>query len=186
MPIGNNMKVEEEKVKRIIQKHKSDLKNVSEEIVRGASEGCKQGIADGVKKGVQSGLQDCLKKGFINIGPDYIKDIPMLADIAKRVKDGIERGIKPILTESAEDGLKTICQKIFAGIQKGDVKLSEDQAEQVLDLIKESGRKTLHKAVGEIPSDLLFSGVVSGIKEAWEDSLTEAFKGYEKRYRNKK
>jgi hypothetical protein len=180
------MNAEEEKAKRIIQKHKSDLKTISEEIVRGASEGCKQGIADGVKKGVQSGLQDCLKKGFMNIGPDYIKDIPRFADTVKKVTDRIKGGVKPILTESAEDCLETICQKTFAAIQKDDVKLPEDQTERILDLIKISGLETLNKAVKEIPSDLLFSGVVSGIKEAWEDSLTEAFKGYEKRYRNKK
>ncbi len=39
------MNVEEEKARRIIQKHKSDLENISGEIIKGASEGCKQGIA---------------------------------------------------------------------------------------------------------------------------------------------
>ncbi len=179
------MNAEEEKAKRIIQKHKNDLENISGEIIRGASEGCKQGIADGFKKGLRSGFQDCLNKGFINIGPDYIKDIPRIADTVKKVTDRVKGGVKPILAESAEDCLETICQKLFAGIQKGDIKLSEDKTEHVLDLIKNSGRKALHKAVEEIPSDLLFSRVVSGIKEVWEGSLVKAFKGYERRYRNK-
>jgi len=179
------MNAEEEKAKRIIDKHKSDLKNISEEIIKGASEGCKEGIADGVKKGLQNGLRDCLGTGFMNIGPDYIKDILRLADTVKDVKEGIKGGVKPILTESAEDYLKQICQKVFAGIQKGDVKLSKDQTEHVLDLIKKSGLEAFHKAVEEIPSDLLFSKVISGMEEAWEDSLVEAIKGYEKKYKNK-
>ena len=176
------MNAEEEKAKRIIDKHESDLQNISEEIIKGASEGFKEGITDGIKKGLQSGFWDYLEIGFMNIGPDYIKDILKFDDTVKEnFKDRIKREVKPTLIRSAKDCLKTICQKIFAGIKKGDVKLSEGQTVHIINLIKTSEREAINKAVEKLPTNPLFSEVVAGMKEVWEDCLLEAFKGYEKK-----
>lgn len=175
------MNKEAKKAERIIDKHKSDLKSISKEIIKGTSEGIKEGIADGLKSGVKDGLDDCFTKGFMNIGQDDIQDILKLEDIAEGfIKGRVKKGAKYIFQKSTKDYLKKICEKLIDEIQKGDVKLSKDQTEHILNLIKKSKPEALEKAVEKkLPNNFLFREVVAGMKEVWEDSLAKEFEKYE-------
>lgn len=174
------MSEEERRIEKIVNQHKSHLRSISDEIIKGTLEGIKEGLTDGLKRGIKDGLKDCFVKGFINIGEDDIGDI--LEDIPEEIiKNVVKEGAKYIFENSTEDYLQRICQKIVDGIQKEDIKLSKDQTGDVLDRIRRSQQEALKNMMERLPNNPFLREVMAGMQTAWEESLEKTLKACEEK-----
>jgi flagellar biosynthesis/type III secretory pathway protein FliH len=168
------MKSDLKKVEEIIDEHKSHLESINDGIMEGISAGIREGVTKGLKNGLKGGLKECFVEGFIDIGQDDIGDI--LKDIPEElVKSSVKEGARYIFEESTKDYLQNVCQKLVDRIQKGEVKLSKDQTELVLDLIKRSEKEALNKMVARLPNNPFFRNVAVGMQTALEESLEKNF-----------
>ena len=172
------MKSDMKKVEKIIDEHKSYLKSINDGILEGISEGVKGGVAEGLKRGVQDGLKECFLKGFINIGQDDIGDI--FEDIPEEIiKNSVKEGARHIFEKSTKNYLQRVCQKLVDRIQREDIKLSKDQTEPILGLIKRGEQEAVRKMVETLPNNPFLREITAGMQMALEESLEKNFEACE-------
>lgn len=162
-----------DKVEKTISDYQDYIRNITEEIVEGVSQGVREGVANGLKRGAKTALEDCLTKGFVNIGQEDIEDIQdILQDIPGAiVKNAAKEGSKHIFDEVSKKYIQRLCQEIIDEIRNQDVRLSEDQAEGILDFIKSRGLETVSGMTERLPDNSLLRKAVAGTQEALEEGL---------------
>ena len=167
-----------EKLETIIDNEKNYLESIIDGIAKGIPDGLKKGAVKGFRKGIWDGVKECSTRGLINIGTDDMGDI--LTDISEEIiKKIVEEGARQIFNISTEVYVDRICKNLSEGIKSENIKLSKDQINSVLDLIKRREREMLKNIMKKLPSNPFFREITSGIQAALEESLESTFREYQ-------
>ena len=167
-----------EKLETIIDNEKHYLESIMDGIAQGISEGLSKGAVKGFRKGIWDGAKDCATSGLINIGADDTGDI--LMDIPEEIiKKSVKEGAGQIFDISTEGYVDRICKNLSEGIKSENIKLSKDQINSVLDLMKRSERGIMKNIMKKLPNNPFLREITSGIQAALEESLESIFKEYQ-------
>lgn len=169
-----------ERIRKIVDSHKSHWKSINDGIMEGTSEGIKEGVAEGLKAGVKDGLKDCLIKGFVNIGDEDIGDI--LRDIPEDIiRNRVKAKAKDIFAKSTDDYTQIVFQKIRNEIQRRDIRLSKEQVGNVLDIIRKSQQVALNSMMSRLSRNPFSRDLVYGMQAALTEDLEEKLEVYEEK-----
>jgi hypothetical protein len=172
------MGTETELVKKAVDEHESYLKSIGDGIAKGALEGVKKSVPSGIKNGIKDGVKECFSKGLGNVTGEDIKAI--ITDIPQKIeKSCIKESARQIINICTGYYVESVRRKIVKQIKKKELRLSREQLEDILTLLKKAEQEAMKKVSNMLPNKYFLKDIISGVQKSLEENLDNNFKACE-------